>query len=186
VANIQATLSQNNEIKTFISCCFASERPSQIEVDTPIYKIDTPYSQAKKLPFISGMTPNFIQHVDLRLSSNNMPFTGSENVPMKGWMQFESPQPQLSDSAILALIDAWPPGVLPMLKQPAPASSVTWNVEFLHPRQTLSADTPLYYECEITQASSGLAHTQARILTSNGETIALSRQVVAVYDKKPS
>lgn len=184
VANIQASLYQNNEIKTFITCCFANERPSQIQVDTPIVDISSPYSQARPFPFIPGMTPNFIQHLDLRQSSDNMPFSGSKNMPIKGWMQFKSPSSQLNDSAILALIDAWPPGVLPMLKQPAPASSVTWNVEFLHPRQKLAADTPLYYECEVTQASSGLAHTQARITSPNGETIALSRQLVAVYDKK--
>lgn len=184
VTNIQATLSQSNETRTFVTCCFASERDSAIEVNTPKYSPATSHSKSNRLPFIQNVTPNFIQHLDLRLSSKNMPFTGSQNMPMAGWMHFENKPLELNDSAILALIDAWPPAVLPMMKQPAPASSVTWNVEFFHPRQHLSKDSPLYYECVVTQASHGLAHTEARIVTEEGELVALSRQVVAVYDKK--
>jgi len=184
VTNIQATLSQNNETRTFVTCCFASERDSAIEVNTPKYLPSISHSKSNRLPFIQNVTPNFIQHLDLRLTSKNMPFTGSQNMPMTGWMHFENKPLELNDSAILALIDAWPPAVLPMMKQPAPASSVTWNVEFFHPRRAISKDSPLYYECVVTQASHGLAHTEARIVTKEGELVALSRQVVAVYDKK--
>ena len=87
-----------------------------------------------------------------------------------------------------ALIDAWPPTVLQKLKHPSPCASVTWSLEFAQPLAML--DEPLkpgswvYYDAEIKQAHHGYAHTVARIYHPNGELIALSRQLVAVYDKR--
>lgn len=184
ITHIQASLGQADGIKTLLTACFASERQSSIVIDTPLCETLPSIHDAKKLPYLKGITPSFIQHIDMRLNGNNFPYSGSENQPIKGWMKFEVPCDELDDSNILALIDAWPPAVLPLLKQPAPASSVTWNVEFIHPREPLGANDFLYYECKVTQAKSGLAHTQANIFSPNGQLIALSRQVVAIYDKK--
>ncbi|NVK36543.1 MAG: thioesterase family protein [Gammaproteobacteria bacterium] len=184
VTHVQAMLTQAGQIKTLITCCFASERPSGIEVNANRHENLPVLSDANKFPFIPGVIPNFIQHIDIRLNGKNFPFSGSDNQPITGWMKFEAPSDELNDSNILALIDAWPPAVLPLLKQPAPASSVTWNVEFIHPRSQLEANSALFYECEVAQAQSGLAHTEAKIYSSSGELVALSRQVVAVYDQK--
>lgn len=183
VTHIQAKLTQDDGIKTLISCCFANERPSEISVDAQI--INTPsIENTQKFPFIPGLTPNFIQHIDMRLNSSNFPFSGSEPETIKGWMSFENHDNAYTDSAILALIDAWPPATLPLIKKPAPSSSVTWNIEFIHPRSPISENAPLYYECDLVQAASGLAHTEAKVFSENGELLALSRQVVAIYDKK--
>lgn len=184
ITHIQAKLTQDNAIKTIINCCFANERTSNIDVPTPKTNITHHLDVAQKFPFIKGIVPDFVQHIDMRLNSGNMPFSGSKNKPIEGWMHFEHPPSEFSDCAILALIDAWPPAVLPLLTRPAPASSVTWNVEFIHPRTPLSPQEHLYYECEVVQASAGLAHTEARIHSYSGELIALSRQVVAVYDQR--
>lgn len=183
VAHVQAKLKQGGNIKTIINCCFARERPSGIEIDAT--RIDVlPLDKAQKFPFIEGLVPNFVQHIDMRLNSKNFPFSGSDSGTIKGWMHFENRNQPLSDSAILALIDAWPPATLPLLKSPAPSSSVTWNIEFIHPRPSLPQEHALYYECNLVQAANGLAHTEARVFSHTGHLIALSRQLVAIYDKR--
>ncbi len=36
-------------------------------------------------------------------------------------------------SDLIVLMDIWPPGVLPMFKQVAPASSLSWHITYVHP-----------------------------------------------------
>ncbi|GAA6134312.1 thioesterase family protein [Oceaniserpentilla sp. 4NH20-0058] len=183
ITHIQAKLRQSGKIKTIINCCFANERPSNILVNPPTITAED-INNAQKFPFIKGIMPNFIQHIDMRMNSKNMPFSGSQPQTIKGWVSFENHEDPLCDSAIIALIDAWPPATLSLLNSPAPSSSVTWNIEFIHPRKKLPCGEMLYYECDLIQAAVGLAHTEARIYSSSGSLLALSRQVVATYDKK--
>lgn len=183
ITHIQAKLSQSSQIKTIINCCFANERSSNITVEPPTVMVEN-IKSAQKFPFIKGIVPNFVQHIDMRMISKNMPFSGSQPQTIKGWMSFENHEGKLNDSAIIALIDAWPPATLSLLKSPAPSSSVTWNIEFIHPREELPCGEALYYECDLVQAAAGLAHTEAKVYSSNGSLVALSRQVVATYDKR--
>ena len=48
----------------------------------------------------------------------------------------------------------------------------------------LGADDYIYYECEAVQAVAGYAHSEAKIYDQEGRLIALSRQLVGVYEKK--
>ncbi|MGB1192525.1 MAG: acyl-CoA thioesterase, partial [Pseudomonadales bacterium] len=101
-----------------------------------------------------------------------------------GWVRLSESPDVFCDGALVALIDAWPPAILPMLEQVVPSSSITWNIEFLHPRKQLGADDYIYYECEAVQAVAGYAHSEAKIYDQEGRLIALSRQLVGVYEKK--
>jgi len=51
----------------------------------------------------------------------------------------------------------------------------------VHPLPQLAADDWVLYRSSIDQASSGYGHTQAGIWSSQGELVALSRQVVTVF-----
>jgi acyl-CoA thioesterase len=42
----------------------------------------------------------------------------------------------------------------------------------------------LYYEADIREAHGGYAHTEARIFSADGTLLALSRQLVVVYDRR--
>ncbi len=183
VFQVQGQLLQDGEVKTSILACFSAPRNSTIVVKhAPLVPALLP-QQAKRFPYIPGVIPDFIQHMDLRFTSKAMPFTNSENSTMSGWMRMEEKPSEVSDAAIIAMIDAWPPAVLPMMKKPAPASTITWNIEFIHPRDSIKAEDYLYYQCQTIQAESGYAHTDGKIYHPNGQLLALSRQLVAIYDK---
>ena len=145
---------------------------------------DKSVSQSMKFPFFQGVAPEFLHYFDLRITEGGLPASGSKQSTLAGWMRFADPIGPLNDSAMLALIDAWPPAVLPMLDKPAPSSSITWNVEFIQPRDPLQADDYLFYRCDVVQADFGYAHTEAKIFHPNGQLLALSRQLVGVYDNR--
>ncbi len=183
IRQVQGQLKQAGKVKTLVMACFGAQRDSSLKVpgiELPNVKAS---EKSLKLAHIPGMTPSFIQHMDIRFTSNNFPFSGSDNSTVSGYMRFNDAPECFSDAAILALIDAWPPAVLSMLKTPAPASTVTWNIEFIQPRAELQKSDFLYYECDVILADLGYAHTEGKIYHPDGQLLALSRQLVAVYDK---
>ena len=75
----------------------------------------------------------------------------------------QQPVITMTDAHIVALVDAWPPALLPHLKGPAPASSLSWALEIVHPRPAMKPDDWLLYRATIDQAGAGYGHTHAGI-----------------------
>ena len=184
IIQIQGMLSQGGHIKTVLNACFGMTRQSSIHVKGQKAEPQKHFTDVPAMPHIPNVVPNFIQHLDLSFTSGAFPFSGTDQTKVTGWMSFKDAPQEFNDSAVLALIDAWPPAVLPMLKTPAPASSVTWSVEFIMPRSALAKDDRLYYECDIKQADLGYAHTEGQVYHPNGELLALTRQLVTIYDQR--
>jgi acyl-CoA thioesterase len=81
----------------------------------------------------------------------------------------------------VALIDAWPPAILPLIKKLAPASSMTWSIQFAQPIPAFNNGWHLY-RATIDQAAHGYGQTHAEIWNAHGQLIAVSSQLVAVFD----
>lgn len=184
VAQIQGQLLQDNAIKTQITACFGRPRESSISVKPEPSSPIASFDKAMMFPFIPGLTPEFGQHIDLGVLNDCIPFTGVKTTHVTGWTKFKETPRKFCLPGVIALIDAWPPAVLPMLKKPAPASTITWNMEFTGTFTGLEPNDAIYYECDVEEASDGYAHTEAKIYKPNGELIALSRQLVGIYDKR--
>ena len=187
VAHYQAEASQNDELVTLVTACYGRERASAIDVHYPAMNPGIPGS-GQKLPYIKGLTPEFTRHIDFTYVDGGLPFTNSPHNHLRGWMRFSDGSAPLTNAHLIALIDAWPPTLLQKLRQPAPCASVTWSVELITPLHLLdaplSADAWLWYEADIRQAHHGYGHTEARIFSDSGTLLALSRQLVTVYDRR--
>ena len=181
VMQVEGQLLQGGEVKTQIIACFGVQRFANLQI-TPATKVFP--GKSMQVPFIAKLMPEFVQHLDMKYTSEHMPFSGSPEARVSGWVRFVSAPSVFTDAALVALIDAWPPAVLPMLERVAPSSSITWNIEFLNPRAELNTSDYIYYECEAIQAAAGYAHTEGKIYNQDGQLIALSRQMVGVYEKK--
>ncbi|KEF31208.1 TesB-like acyl-CoA thioesterase 1 [Marinobacter nitratireducens] len=181
VSQVQGRIIQNGEPRLVCLGSFGGDRESAVMVDP----LPAPEAQAvevcQELPYIKGMTPEFTQHIEMRWAFGHFPFSGKGGREMGGWMQFREVPEAFTDSHIVALIDAWPPAVLPHLKDRAPASSLSWALDIVHPRPKLEPGDWLLYRASIDQAGAGYGHTQAGIWTASGELVALSRQTVTVF-----
>lgn len=184
VSHVQSRAVQGGKICCVVNACYAVQRESSVAVEGERLLVKPSYNAGKALPYIPGIVPAFTQHIDFRYCEGGLPFSGSKETSISGYMGFRQPVTVMDDIAMLALVDAWPPAVLPMLRQPAPASSITWQMDFIQPRTELPADQALFYRVKIRQAEDGLAHTEARVYAPSGELIALSRQLVGIYDKR--
>ena len=182
VTQAEARLDQEAGTMLAAHGSFGLPRESGLRVSAPPAPSVVPPGEAASLPLTAGMTPAFLEHFDLRFCIGGFPFSGSRQRSMGGWMRFRQPPKALTPSHLIALIDTWPPAVLPMLEQPAPASSLSWSLELIHPLPELAPDDWLLYEAVIEHALEGYSQTRAAVWSDRGDLIALSHQTVVVFD----
>ncbi|MBL4629851.1 MAG: thioesterase family protein [Paraglaciecola sp.] len=181
VTQVIGRLIQNNNVMVMSQASFGIARHSKIDVSNHLqHKMDYPQNPNSTL-MIPNMMPNFLSHFDLVNTKGGLPFTGSKGSDIHGWMRFKNHPSDFSDAHLVAIIDIWPPTVLQMLDGLAMASTMSWNLEFIHPHQNISGSDWFAYQAKTRQAANGYAHTEANIWDKHGALVAISRQVVAVF-----
>ncbi len=131
-------------------------------------------------PYIAGMTPDFFQHLEMRLADGGFPYSGASTSHMDGWMRFRQAPPTFDIRHFVTLVDCWPPAVVQMLSELKPGSSMTWTLEIVDD-VTAEPDTHWAYSVRTDVAGGGYGHTDARVWHPDGRLVAISRQTVAVF-----
>lgn len=181
VSQATGRIDQNGQPLLVALASFGGGRESVVSVEPqPAPEAPAP-EDCKPLAYIKNVASEYAQHIEMRWAFGHLPFSGQGGREMGGWMQFREPPETVTDAHIVALIDAWPPALLPHLKSLAPASSLSWALDIMHPRPDVRPGDWLLYRATIDQAGAGYGHTQAGIWTSRGELVATSRQTVTVF-----
>lgn len=180
---VQATAYQNDQICAVLLASFGGDRASMVSVKpskAPVFKAP---DEAQAFPFIPGLTPDFTQHFDYRYTVGQMPFMGSDQLEMGGWIKLRAGIDEpVSVAAILALLDAWPPAVFSLLKRPATGSSLTWNISFVDMPDACSATDWWQYLANIQSSANGYSHIDATLWDKQGNVAVISRQTVSVFE----
>lgn len=181
VTQIAVEIVQENHVVLAALASYGRSRPSAVRVtDTPTAKVPS-REHGPSFPKVANV-PEFTEHYDYSISVGALPFTGKPEREFGGWMRYRHEQQPMTIGLLLGLVDAWPPAVLPHLKQPAPASSLTWTIEFPEPLDTsLNSHDWWQYVAYIDYAADGYGHTHAHIWDAEGQLIAISRQTVTVF-----
>ncbi|MBW3696880.1 thioesterase family protein [Vibrio sp. T187] len=180
-SQLTARLIQNGDVAVIQQASFGVDRFSDIEV-TNLDQHGLREPEALPLvPFVPSVTPSFIGNMDLAIEEGAMPYTAQPQSHLNGWMRFKEAPSHISDAHLICLVDAWPPAVLQMMKGPAPASTMMWNLEFIHPHKPVDPTSWFAYKAITRQAGNGYAHLEADIWNDAGELVAISRQSVAVF-----
>ncbi|MGX1022806.1 acyl-CoA thioesterase [Pseudomonas sp. Y3 TE3536] len=174
---------QEGQVVTLVQGNFGAGRPSVVDIPAqPAFAMKPLEQAAPELPYIKGVTPEFMRHVALRWAVGGLPFSGNDSRQMGGWVRLRNIADEaLNVSHLLALVDAWPPSLLPHLKQPAAGSTLTWTIEFIQPTPKLSTLDWCRYCVETEYARDGYGHAAAALWSEKGELLALSRQTVTVF-----
>lgn len=178
----QVTLYQEGAPAAAALAAFGAPRESTITVPSDAVTMpELPEPESiEPFPAIPGTSPDFFQHVELRLADGGFPFSGAGTSHMTGWMRFREAPPVFDERHFVSLADAWPPAVIQMFSGPTPASSMTWTLEILDD-VTAAPDTHWAYAVHTDRAGDGYAHTHATIWHPDGRLVAISRQTVSVF-----
>ncbi|MCL9775243.1 acyl-CoA thioesterase [Vibrio methylphosphonaticus] len=182
VSQICARLIQNDQVVVFQQACFGSDRDSQIRVKNSDNHIMPDPNELPLFPDVAKGAPNYTAHIDLALARGHLPFTSSKDSHSYGWMRFKQAPQEITDAHLICLVDAWPPGVLQMMELPAPASTMMWNLEFIHPHEPVGVEDWFAYQSHTRQAAQGYAHAEANVWNNVGQLVAISRQSIAIFD----
>ncbi|MCQ3003571.1 thioesterase family protein [Pseudomonas syringae] len=182
VSQLLGRATQNGQVMTLIQGSFGASRESVISVKADPAPTLKPLEACPQLPFVSGMMPEYLRFMELRWALGGLPFSNTPSPAIGGYARFRDIEEGPSSEAhMLALVDAWPPALLPHLSKPAPGSSLTWTIEFVQPMPVLSTHDWCCYKAVIEHARDGYGHTAAMLWSPTGELIAISRQTVTVF-----
>jgi acyl-CoA thioesterase len=134
------------------------------------------------IPYLPGITPVFVQHFDLRFTAGAPPFTRQRGpLSHEGWCRHRT-DPGPSHAALLGLLDAWPSPALQALGGPAPASTVSWSVQFAHVPQRITTDDAFFFRARVLSADgSGYVTMRGELYDAEGLLVAHLEQLVTVY-----
>ena len=172
---------QGGQVMCIVQGSFGASRESMVDVAAKQPPHARPPHDCVEMPFIEGVNPLFLQHFSVRWAFGDVPFSNSRKREMGGWMRFKQSEGAVGAAHLLGLVDVWPPAVLPHLNKKAPASSLTWTIEFVQPQPAIADDDWLLYRAEIEHARDGYGHASAMVWTAQGELVAISRQTVTVF-----
>ncbi|NLA01671.1 thioesterase family protein [Rhodococcus hoagii] len=174
---------QQGQVVTLVQGSFGAARSSAVSVIAPpAPQMPALEESAAAVPHLPGVTPEFMKNLELRWAIGGLPFSGNDSRIMGGWVRLRDLQDgEMNEAHLLALVDAWPPSVLPMLRQPAAGSTLTWTIEFVQPLRALNAGDWCQYRVETEYAHEGYGHAAAALWSADGALLALSRQTVTVF-----
>lgn len=177
----RATLLQEGQTRAVLLGAFGDARDSKLRQETGFApKSDLPTEQLVRLPYIEGAMPAYTQHFDYRWTSQHGLFSGAPEGKLSGFVR--ALDADRVDCAVLAtLIDSFPPPVLTQLRAPAPASTVTWMVNFPHFRPSIALNEFCRYESVTVSANGGYAGVDTKLWDNDGHLLADSRQLVAEF-----
>ncbi|GAA5524733.1 hypothetical protein Maes01_01292 [Microbulbifer aestuariivivens] len=184
VTQVEGRALQNGQPVLAALASFGRSRESSLHLSTAKAPTFPAPNQCGCMPEVPGLAPEFTSHFDYRIARGAMLFSGSQKRELGGWVRFrhqEASQAPACVGHLLALIDAWPPALLPMLTKPAPASSLTWTVELIEPLPAKPATDWWQYLAEVEQTADGYGVIAARLWDSDGRLCAFTRQTVTVF-----
>lgn len=179
---IQATaeIEQDGQVALVMLASFGAARDSAYSLTAdiaPQWQQDNALSLPKH-----GPAPEFTTHFDYRIAQGTLPFVGSKERILGGDIRMAGDESQQAGiPELLALVDAWPPVSLTLLNQPAPASSLTWTIEFIAHDLPFTSTDWWRYLAEIEYGADGYHHIAARLWQPDGKLAAISRQTVTVF-----
>ncbi|GAA6137172.1 thioesterase family protein [Arenicella sp. 4NH20-0111] len=178
VTYISAEMYGEKGLATHAVFCFGATRESRLDGQFTSQP-SVPSVEESTNFFSEGFGPSFAQNYDCKLSQGGHPISGSEHSEHFIWVRHKDKG--ASDmAALLGIADMPPPAVLPMFKEFAPISSMTWMLNFLSEDLT-TKDGWWLMRSAAEHSKDGYSSQDMQVWNTDGELIVTSRQSVAVF-----
>ncbi|MCP5773812.1 thioesterase family protein, partial [Klebsiella pneumoniae] len=177
MTTIEVRLWQDDAVQSILVASFGISRDSAIQVQQQAQAPDfAAPEQLFQIPAGYGM-PDCYNHFEIAWADVNLPCSGSPRPDFSGWCRFHPEKHRNREflvADLMAIFDIWPPGVLPMFKKMAPASSLTWTVTYVHSVQHQLHDW-FKYKVFTDHAADGYATEHACLWDTENRLIAMAR-----------
>ncbi len=178
VAYVSAEMMGEKGLATQAVFCFGTSRESRLDQDFTSPPV-VPNVENSSDFFDSGFGPSFASNYDCLLAKGGHPVSGSDAFEHFIWVRHKDPQAN-DLAALIGIADMPPPAVLPMFKEFAPISSMTWMMNFL--KEDISTEDGWWLMRSAAEhARNGYSSQDMQVWNKAGELVIAARQNVAVF-----
>jgi acyl-CoA thioesterase len=180
VRQVQATLRSGGEVAAVVLAAFGQGRATIVEKHLPAQPpAENKLEGLIDVPFVPGMGPNFLQHLVYRWAGGEPPWVGRQSWHSKFFCRPRDPG--VDQELVTILVADMPPSpVLSAFDRFVPASSVSWELEFV-PGEVKDANGFYRIDTDVVSAVEGYVNQRSTLWSPDGSLVALGYQVVGVY-----
>lgn len=157
---------------------FGGARPSMFDHQFASMPEGLPAPQAAR-EIMRNSGPGFAQRFEVRHARGERPFSSAASPGSALWVRHRDRAASWPEG-IVALADMPPPAVLPMFREFAPISSMTWQLNLLIDEPP-PPDAFLLLDTRAENAAHGYASQDMFIWTEDGRLVGAGRQSVAIF-----
>ena len=180
VTHARCDMSNASQTAFTATAIFGAPRRSSFALDIPRPRVDVDPDSLHDLPLIPGVTPQFVQHIQLRWAIGTPPYTGQPAPHSTVFARLKDRRGTAED-AVIALADSIPTPALSMLRAPAPASSLNWMLEILGDPARLDRDGWCQIGTDVRAGADGYLSQTSVLWAPDGHALCVSHQSVAIF-----
>ncbi len=121
--------------------------------------------------------PIFTQHFEYRPVTGK-PYSGAAEPLVEGWVRIREPGDVPAPYALLAMIDAWFPAIMPTMTVPRPFGTISFAAH-LYDRGWVLGE-PLFHRSRLLASHQGYFAELRELFTPRGELAAVNQQTMAI------
>jgi len=159
---------------------FGAARQSRILLDIPQPTLQADPETLPDLPYIPGITPEFLQHLQLRWAVGRVPYSGHDEPHSSIFARLPDDGCSPED-ALIALADSIPTPALSMLAKPAPATSINWMLELIGDPAQLDRSQWSLIGTDVRAGADGYLSQTSVLWGPGGHVFSVSHQSVAIF-----
>jgi acyl-CoA thioesterase len=173
-------LLQDGMVACTTTAIFGAPRPSRILLDIPRPQADADPETLRDMPYIPGITPEFLQQLQLRWAVGRWPYSGHHDPHSMIFARLRDMGCGPED-ALIALADSIPTPALSMLDKPAPATSMNWMLELIGDPGLLGREQWALIGTDVRAGADGYLSQTSVLWGPDGHAFSVSHQSVAIF-----
>jgi acyl-CoA thioesterase len=173
-------LLQGGKLACTTVAIFGAARPSRIALDILKPEVQADPETLRDMPYIPGITPEFLQHLQLRWGVGRLPYSGHDEPHSTIFARLRDTGCNAED-ALIALADSIPTPALSMLEKPAPATSINWMLELIGDPGLLDRNRWSLIGTDVRAGADGYLSQTSVLWGPDGHAFSVSHQSVAIF-----
>lgn len=181
VTQVAGRLEQDGRVVAMVLGSFGAGREHALRFhDAPMPRVP-PFESLTPMPSVP-VAPAFTQHVEFRYGIGGLPFSGAPAPELGGWCRLRPPAPP-DLTTMCALLDAWPPPALSMMREPTPGATIDLTYHFTSPLPLpgVADETPYLFRYRSPTIADGYAEQLGELWLPDGTLVGRVRELAAVF-----
>jgi len=173
-------LLQDGKVACTTVAVFGAARPSRVTLDVARPEIGIDPESLSDMPYLPGIMPEFLQHLQLRWGVGRPPYSGHDQPHSSIFARMRDTDCE-AEEVLIALADSIPTPALSMLDKLAPATSINWMLELIGDPRLLDREQWSLIGTDVRAGADGYLSQTSVLWGPGGHAFSVSHQSVAIF-----